>query len=476
MAEILKADLCVIGAGALGRTLALAGRARGLSVILVQRPGDAPGRTRNGELARAAILASAARAHAMASAPAMGLAKADPKPSLRLVGERAAALVAAAAPAAAPEHLAAQGIVLLDQPAVILDGRRLQVGDAVIRAGQFVIATGSRPLLPELPGLNQVPFFTPDTIADNLRKLSHLLVIGGGAAALELAQAYTRLGATVTLVPQGPLLPGFDPEPVSVLLASLRAEGLTVLEGASVTAIQPRSQGIGIALTHADGAAATLDVSHILLAAGRVPDLDPALIAASALRRDSRQPGGVLLQPDGRTSNRRITVIGGAAGAFDASHALQQCAHVLARATGQAMRPLDPARLPRLVATTPALAQIGEAGALVPRRAGELILRANASETAAARADGDLAGSATLLVGAGGRVRGAAILGPGAGDLLAMLALAFERDMDAAALADLLVPAGSRATLLVDLGRQYRALHPPSTWARRLAALRHWLP
>lgn len=476
MAEILKADLCVIGAGALGRTLALAARAAGLSVVLVQRPGDAPGQVSDGQLAHAAILASATHAHAMATANALGLAKGAPKPSWRLIGERVEALLEAAAPAAAPAHLAAQGITLLEQPAVFLDGRRLQVGDAEVRAGQFVLATGSRPHLPELPGLDQVPFFTPQSIAGNLRKLSHLLVIGGGAAALELAQAYTRLGAAVTLVPQGPLLPGFDPEVVAVLLASLRAEGLAVLEGASVTAIHPRSQGIGVALAQADGTAATLDISHILLAAGQVPDLDPAMLAAAGLRRDGRRSGKLLLRPDGRTSNRRITLIGGAAGAFDAPHALQQLAHVLARATGQAIAPLDPLRLPRLVKTTPALAQIGEAGALAPRRSGERVLRANASETAAARADGDLVGSATMLVGTRGQVRGAAILGAGAGDLLAMLALARDSGIDAGALADLLVPASSRAALLVDLGRQYRALHPPAAWARRWAALRLLLP
>ena len=476
MADLLKTDLCIIGAGALGSTLALAARARGLGVILVQRPGDIPGESATGAVQRAAFFASAARAHAMATASALGLGKADPKPNFRAIGERAAALAAAAAPAAAPAHLAAQGVTVLGEPASFVDSRTLKVGASSIRAGQFVLATGSKPLLPDLPGLHQVAFFTPDTILDNLRKLSHLLVIGGGAEALELAQAYARLGSVVTLVPQGPLLAGFDPEPVAVLLRALREEGVSIIEGAEVTAILPRSQGTGIALAHADGSLATLDVSHILVAAGRVPDLDNALIAAARLKRDRQQAGRLQLTPDGRTSSAHITVIGGAAGVFDGPHALRQLAQALARAGGEAPRSIDPLRLPRLLNTTPALAQIGAAGPLVPLRQGELVLRASASETQAARATGNLQGSAKLVVAADGSMLGATILGSAAGDLAAMLALALERGLGAGELADLLLPPASPAALLVDLGRQYRAQRPPSAWARRRTAWRRLLP
>jgi len=476
MAEILKADLCIIGAGALGRMLAIDARARGLNVILVQRPTELAGQTTSAAVQRAAFLASANHAHAAASAAALGLAKAAPKPGFRAIGERAAALAEAAAPAAAPTHLVAQGITMLTGPAEFADSRTLRLGDSLIRAGQFVLATGSTPRLPDLPGLDQVPFFTPDTILDNLRKLSHLLVIGGDAAAFELAQAYARLGAMVTLVSQGPVLPGFDPEPVAVLLRALREEGVDILEGGQVTAVLPRSQGTGIALAHADGSLATLDVSHILVAAGRVPDLDPAVLAALRLRRDRQRPDHLQVTPEGQTSSARITAIGGAAGVFDAPHALRQAAHVLARASGAAPGRIDLQRLPRLVNTRPALAQLGGAGALLPVRPGQLLLRASASETDAARATGRLIGGASLLVAANGTVLGTTILGDGAAELAAMLALAIDRDLGAADLADLLLPPASLAALLVDLGWQYRALHPPSAWARRWAVLRRLLP
>ncbi|MGV8855207.1 MAG: FAD-dependent oxidoreductase [Devosia sp.] len=477
MADTLKPDLCIIGAGALGTSLAIEARARDLSVVLVGAGAEMPGQTAQTALQRAAFVASADRAHAVRSAGTLGLGKADPKPNFRAISERAASIADAAAPAVSPQRLAALGITVLSEPAKFVDQRTLAVGASLIRASRFVLATGSRPLLPELPGLDQVDYFTPDTILANMRKLSHLLVIGGAPAALELAQAYARLGAQVTLVPQGALLADFDPEPVAVLLRCLRDEGITILQGASVTAVLPRSQGIGIAIAHEDGSLATLDVSHILLASGRVPDLDADLLALARLKRDPRRPERLSLSPEGQSSNGHIWAIGGAAGAFDAPHARRQAGLVLQRASGQSSSPINPLRLPRLVNTTPALGQLGLLETGAPLRPGQLVLRASASETAAAHAAGDLVGSAKLIVTEKtGAIVGAAVLGAGTAESIAMLALALERGLGAADLADLLLPPASPAALLVELGQQFRARHKPTPWERRRAALRQLRP
>jgi pyruvate/2-oxoglutarate dehydrogenase complex dihydrolipoamide dehydrogenase (E3) component len=476
MAEILKTDLCIIGAGALGIALAIQARARDLGVVLVQRDGDTPVHTAQAALHRAAFCASAERAQAMRTAGALGLGKADPKLNFRAISERATAVADAAAPATSPERLAALGITLLSEPAVFADRRSLKVGSITIRAGQFVLATGSLARTPDLPGLDQVPYFTPDTILANMRKFTHLVVIGGDANALELAQAYARLGAAVTLVPHGPVLAGFDPELVAILLRALREEGVDILQGASVTAVLPRGQGTGIAIAHADGTQATLDVSHILVAAGRQPDLDQAMLEAARLKRDRLQADHLLVSPEGQTSNGHIMAIGGAAGVFESPHALWQLGIVLQRASGQAVAPLNPLRVPHIVQTTPVLAQIGLSQAGAPLRPGQLVLRASASETEAARAAGSLEGSAKLIVAGNGTILGGAVLGSGAGDMLAMLAMALDRGLSAADLAGLLLPPASPAAPLVDLGRQFTARHRPSPWAKRRAALRRLLP
>ncbi len=476
MVDILKPDLCIIGAGALGISLAIDARARNLSVVLVQRPGDEPGNTARDEAVRATLMASAARAHAMRTASALGLKDTDPKPSFRAIGERASAIADAVAPQTAPDRLAALGIILRDEPAAFSDRQTLRVGTTLVRAGQFVLATGSHPTTPDLPGHDKVQSFNPDTILANMRKLSHLVVIGGDATALELAQAYRRLGSDVTVVPHGPLLEGFDPEPVAILLRSLRQEGVAILDGASVTAILPRSQGTGIAVAHADGSLDTLDVSHILVAFGRVPDLDPELLEQARLKRDPARPDFLQLSPQGQTSNGRVTAIGGAAGIYDAQSALRQAAIVLQRATGAAAGRINPLLVPHSVNTSPAIAQIGLVETANGLRPGQMVLRANASETTAARASADLPGNTKLITTSDGTILGAAMIGAHSSETIAMLALALERGMGAADLAGLLLPPASPAAQLVDLGRQFIAQHRPSDWARRRAALRRLLP
>lgn len=476
MADIIKPDLCIIGGGALGLGLAIKARQRGASVVLVERRGDEPGDPAQGALLRAAFLASADRAQAIRTAGTLGLDNAEPKPNFRTISERAAAIAEAAAPRDSEERLAALGVTVLGGAATFTDRQTLKAGDAVIRARQFVLATGAHPLVPALPGLDQVPYFTPDTILANIRKLSHLVVIGGDANALELAQAYRRLGSTVTVVPQGPVLAGFDSELVTILLRALRDEGVDIIEGAEVTAIQPRSQGTGIAIRRADGSDDALDVSHILLVLGRVPDLDPDLLNKAKLKRERLRADHLLVGPNGRTSNGRISAIGGAAGQYQPHFAARQADIVLDRVIGSAGARIGPLRVSRLVGTSPALAQIGLLEASAALRPGQLVLRAGFSENDAARALGAAAGAAKLIMDRNGTILGGAVLGPGAGDVVAMLAMAMERRIGAADLCGLLLPEPSLAAILVELGRQFQAIRPPSAWAKRRAALRRLLP
>ncbi|MHA6731228.1 FAD-dependent oxidoreductase [Devosia sp. A369] len=469
MADAIKPDLCVIGAGALGVSLALRARQRGLSVVLVQ--GATPeGDPVAGSLRRATLLASAERAEAMRSAGQVGLSAVEPKLNFRAITEHADAIAAAAAPRDAAERLAGLGVTMLAGPASFIDRQTLRCGDHTIRARQFALATGATPLIPPLPGLEQVKFFTADSIADNSRKLSHLVVIGGEPAAFELAQAYRRLGAMVTLVPQGGLLPGFDPELVAILLRALREEGVVILDDAEVSAILPRSQGTGIALRRSGGED-SLDVSHILVAMGRVPLLDAELLDKAKLRRDRMRPELLQLGPDGQTSNGRITAIGGAAGEHQPHIGAHQVTLLLERLLRLGPGRLDVQQVPRLVATQPALAQLGglEAGAKL--RPGQTVWRSNLVETETAQASGQPAGTVKLIAAANGAISSAGAVGADAGELAAMLALAMGRGLKLGELAGLALPQPSAAAALVELAEHYLAQQPPRRWPAQLPAL-----
>jgi pyruvate/2-oxoglutarate dehydrogenase complex dihydrolipoamide dehydrogenase (E3) component len=473
MADTLKPQLCIIGAGALGTGLAIAARERGADVLLIDR-GPEPGDGGEASLQRLALLSAAAAAHAQRTGNRFGLDSTEPKPSYKTISERAAAVALATAAASAPDRLVALGIKVLPGVPAFVDRTTLKVGDALIKPHHLILATGSRPVTPEFPGHDAVSCFTPETILDNTRKLSHLVVIGSGADAFELAQAYRRLGSDVTLVPQGPVLPGFDREAVAILIRELTAEGIAVLDGASVTAIQPRSQGTGIAIRRADGSDDALDVSHILLALGREPIIDAALFDKARLKPDPAHPGRPLLDARGQTSNTRISFVGPAAGHDDPALIDAHARAVLDRALGASFN-FNPLRVLRHVRTSPAIAQTGQLDGDRKLRPGEKLLRANPAETDAARAVGQTAGSAKLLVTAKGAIIGGVMVGAGAVETMAIVAFAIERNLPLAQLGSLILPSTSPAAVLSMLVRSDGAGNPTARW-RPAAGLRRLLP
>jgi pyruvate/2-oxoglutarate dehydrogenase complex dihydrolipoamide dehydrogenase (E3) component len=468
MAGIIKPDLCIVGAGALGIGLAIKASRRGGSVVLVDR-GEEPGDGPQARLAKAALLASAARAHAIRHAEKVGLVATEPKPNFHAISENAAACVASAAPRDSQERLEAVGITYLTGVPRFTDGATLNLGDGLIKAGQFVLAGGSRPAIPELPGLADVPFFTPDTLLENVRKLTHLVVIGGTPEALELAQAYCRLGSEVTLVPQGGLLTQFDPELVALLVRALGEEGLTIIEGVDVTAIQKRNQGIGVSIRHADGSEGKLDASHLLVASGRTAEIDGEWLAAARLKRARQHPERLALNGKGRSSNWRVSVIGGMAGEFTPHGAEHQGEIVLDRIFGGKGGQFDPLGVPRYVGTAPAMAQVGRLTPHNEARAGDEVVRASLAENEAALALASPFGSAKLLVDKKGAIVGGGVVGAGAGEAIASLAMAMERGLDAAGLSRLVLPHPSLAQVLVELGTTYLAGQPAKP--RRLRRL-----
>ncbi|SEP68211.1 Pyruvate/2-oxoglutarate dehydrogenase complex, dihydrolipoamide dehydrogenase (E3) component [Devosia sp. YR412] len=468
MADLAKPDLCVIGAGALGTALAIKAHQAGLAVVLVPRPRDEANDPTAGSLRRAAFVASAERAQMLRAASELGLSNAEPKPNFRTIGERADAIAEAVAPRDTDERLTALGITVLSGEASFTDRQTMRCGETSIRPRQFALTTGSQPLVPALPGLDEVKFFTPDSIGDNLRKLSHLVVIGGTPLAFELAQAYRRLGSMVTLVPQGGLLPGFDPELVAILLRDLRAEGLVILDDAEVTAINKRSQGTGIALKRGE-AEDSLDVSHILVAMGRTPDLDAALLDPTKLRRHRSHADRLLLGPDGQTSNPRITALGGAAGEDEVHVGLKQASLLIDRLSGRGHGRLDENTLPRLVQTRPMLAQLGPLDATL--RPGQSVLRSNLAENETARAQGAAHGVAKLVVDAKGSIAAAGSIGQGAGETAGLLAMAMTAGLRLGDLANLALPQPSAAAALVDLAEQFAGQQAKAGWAQKIPLL-----
>ena len=467
-------DLCIIGAGALGIDLALYARRLGVDVVLAERDQPEPGDLAQQALRTASLAESARRVEDLRRAAEVGLGAVEAKFSARQIAERASRLVLARGRATSPEILKARGITLMRGPVSFAEPRAILVGDITIKPRRVLVAIGGTCIIPDIPGLADTAYFTSDSIIENQRKLTHLLVIGGNAAAFEQAQMQRRLGAEVTLVPQGPILAGFDPECVEVLMAALADEGVQIRPGAQVVTVNARTQGVGVEVEGEGGMRESLDVSHLLVSVGRRADLVGLSIDKARLKpgTDPRLP--FLRGPLGTTSSRTIRLAGFAGGQESWSEAQAHGRAIIDSLFGARRRPL---RVPRLVDTEPGMAQIGPPVERVDRpRAGALILRENFSENDRAAAMARDRGLVKVAVNGQGQVQRAAIVGPGAAELAAVLALAMDRKIGLAPLADLPLPQPSLFSILARLGENYLASRPLSPSMRRGKLLRRLWP
>jgi len=476
LAELFTPDVCVIGAGAGGLAVAEAALGHGASVLVVERDRVGGGRLHGGSIASKALIAAAYRAHVMRGSAAFGITG-EARIQFRKTHDHIQSVIAATAPRDSAARLEALGAQVVSADARFADPRTLIAGEATVRARRFVIATGSRPVVPVLPGLNTVPFFTSETIFDNTRKLTHLLIVGGGRVGLELAQAYSRLGSQVTLLDQGTPLADADPELATILLARLRDEGVDIRPASVVSHIQARSQGIGVTVmggTRED----RLDVSHILVATGRRPNLETLELAKARIGLE-KSGARLKLSPGLRTTNPRVYAVGDSTGGAQSDQLAQYQAGLVVRNAlfglpGRA----DTSLVPRALHTDPGLAEVGLTEPMLHerRKTGYRILRAGFAENDRARTERDTHGLAKLVTDPSGRILGAGVVGPGAGELVALFGLAIAGGISARQLAGFVAPYPTHAAIAGRLGAEFGGGERPSIWLQRLMALNRLLP
>ncbi|WEJ59195.1 FAD-dependent oxidoreductase [Devosia sp. FJ2-5-3] len=452
-------DLCIVGAGALGIALALYARRLGASVVLVGREGEETGGEAQSDLRLSALSASASVAETLRRAAGMGLGPEPRKLALKAVSERVDRVVAQQSVEQDHSILAARGIQRLEGPVQFANPRSIQVGDTVVKPRYTVLAPGSIPRLPVIEGLDRVAYFTPHSIVENTRKLTHLVVIGGGEAAVEMAQIQRRLGAEITLVTQGEPLPGYDREGVDILLPGLQSEGVRILSDCHVSKIIPRAQGTGVLVSTAQGEVEALDVSHILVALGHSADWRDLDLAKARLRPAKGNPAGLVHGPLGQTSNRAVRLVGAAAGIEQWAEALAHGRAVIEALVhgGNGTSPIAP----RLVRTDPALAQVGSI-AQGGNRSGRQVLRANLGENGLMASRGRDRGLVKVLAEKRDHIVGAVIVAPDAGEIAGLVALAMHRRIGLRGLSAMPAPRPSLSAALQELAEEALPSRAPS--------------
>ena len=267
MAGTLTPDVCVVGAGSAGLVAAAGAAQLGLNVALIQR-GLMGGDCLNyGCGPSKALIAAAKAAQAQRRGAAFGIAPVEPRVDFGKVMDHVGQVIAAIAPNDLVERFERLGVRVLKEEARFVGRTELSAGPHRIKSCRIVLATGSRPTAPPVPGLADVPYLTNETVFANRTLPSHLIVVGGGPFGLELAQAYRRLGAQVTVLEAADFLAKDDPELSAIVVARLRAEGVDLRAPVKITRVERAASGMTVAL---DGGE-RLDGSHLLVAAGRAP-------------------------------------------------------------------------------------------------------------------------------------------------------------------------------------------------------------
>jgi pyruvate/2-oxoglutarate dehydrogenase complex dihydrolipoamide dehydrogenase (E3) component len=427
MGKILTPDICVVGAGPGGLAVATGAAAYGVKVVLVDRRAAGGADLNRGTLPSWALIAAARRAQAMRTSAGFGITEAEPEIDFKAVMAHARETVAAMAPAFSAERLATLGVTVINAEARFTSRRRLIAGDTEIRARRYVLATGSAPIMPAVPGIEEIGCLTGDTVFELGRRPGHLIILGASATGLELAQAFRRLGSQVTVLEPSTVLPGEDPEMAAVILRKLRAEGVIVREGIKATAVERRGKTSVRVLTETEAGAGEVDGSHLLAAAGRTPDIASLDLkkARVAVKANAIDVSAML-----RTTNRRIYAIGDVTGAAQSAQMATHHADLVLKALLFRLPAKDRAFVPRTVHTDPELAHVGLTEAQAAKRRRRLaILRWPYAENDRAHAERRTEGHIKLVAAKNGDILGVTIAGAGASELIDIWALALSNGL-----------------------------------------------
>jgi pyruvate/2-oxoglutarate dehydrogenase complex dihydrolipoamide dehydrogenase (E3) component len=435
----LKPDLCVIGAGSGGLSVAAAAAQLGVEVALVERHKMGGECLNTGCVPSKALLAAAKRAQAMREAHKFGIRPVEPDIDHRAVNKHIREVIAAIAPNDSVERYTGMGVNVILAEGRFKDRSTVIAGDHEIQARRFIIATGSSPLIPPIPGLDRVPYFTNETIFETAAFLRHLVIVGGGPIGLEMAQAYRRLGSEVTVLEAATPLAKDDPEMRRPVLSRLEAEGVRILDQARLERLEARGGGIRVVFAK-DGRAYSLDATHLLIAAGRKPNLDSLNLEAAGIKYD---PGGILVNSGLKTSNRRVYAIGDAANGPRFTHVANYHAGLVVRnALFRIPVRTDHLSIPWVTFTDPELAHVGltEEGARKKHGNKIEVLRWPYNENDRAQAERETDGFLKVITAKNGRILGASMAGHNAGELIQMWSLAMQKGIDIKAMASFTSP------------------------------------
>lgn len=435
MSKIIEADICIIGAGSGGLSVASGAAQLGKNTVLLEG-GKMGGDCLNyGCVPSKALIAAGEAAYVMNNSSSLGVTDQKPAVDYSSVHDHVHGVIAGIAPHDSVERFESLGVNVIEEYGRFENPNTVVAGEYTIKAKRFVISTGSSPSVPPIPGLEDIAYLTNETIFNLKKAPEHLIIIGGGPIGLEMAQAHKRLGAKVTVVALG-FMENDDPELVKVLLTKLAGEGIELKEKVNIKNIEQTGSQVSIILENE-----TITGTHLLVATGRKPNIDKLDLEKAGVEHTR---GGITVGSNLQTSNKAIYAIGDVTGGAGFTHKAGYDAGIIIRRIvfGMFWAKTDYKALPHATYTSPALASVGLNEKAAREKYGDnlTVLKWTYAENDRARATRTTDGMVKVITTKKGNILGAAIVGKSADELLAVWTLAIDQGLKIGAIANTISP------------------------------------
>jgi len=417
-------DLLVVGGGTAGIVGAKTAARFGTRVLLVEHGRTGGDCLWTGCVPSKALLAAAGVAASARTGHKFGIGVAEVSVDFAKVMDHVRASIQHIAPVDSVEALEKASVSVRTATARFTGPDSAEIDGVSVRFRQALVATGASPAIPPIRGLSEVDHLTSDTVWGLSELPAELVVLGGGSIGCELGQAFARLGSRVSVVEGAPrILPREDPLAAAELARALVEDGVDLHTGSGVARVEPTGPRSGV--LHLDSGQ-QVPFSCLLVAVGRAPRTGDAGLAAAGVEVDDR--GFVVVDDLLRTTNPRIWAAGDLTGHPQFTHTAGVHASLAAsNAILGVRRKVDLTAVPRVTFTDPEVAAVGLETDRVPP--GLRTIDWSHSHVDRAVAEGAFGGFARLVIDKRGRVLGATVVGPRAGETLGELTLAITRGL-----------------------------------------------
>ena len=463
-------DLVAIGGGTAGLVSAAGAAYLGVDAGLVEKSALGGDCLWTGCVPSKALIASARLAHAMKNAQELGLVSAAPKHAFADVMARMRAARGVVEHHDDPQRFRDMGVDVHFGHARFLSDREIEVeGVGRLRSERFVVATGARPFVPPITGLDEAGYLTYESLFETDTLPSRVVVLGGGPIGLEMSQVMSRLGADVTVVEmQDRILPNDDPDVAKRLQSLLEAEGIGFRLGAAATAVRVVD---GAKVVHVEGGE-PVSADEVLVAVGRRRSTEGLELERAGVTTDR---GSVVVDGSLRTTSKTVWAAGDVTGGLQFTHVAEYMAKTALRnAIIPGCSRVNYDTVPWITYTDPEVAHVGLSQTEAEARGGTTYTY-ELDDLDRAIVDGETAGFVKISADSKGRVMGATILGAHAGELLMPLVLAMKHDLTLADLANTIWPYPTMAEGVKRASNEYQRARLDGTGGKLLKKVISWL-